>query len=83
MQIGIIGGSGFYQMPELQNACGKKVETEFGDPTDQLMEGTIHGVPVVVLSRLETNRNEVIIIIAILKIVLFFQAWSGSQIQSD
>ena len=70
-------------MPELQNACGKKVETEFGDPTDQLMEGTIHGVPVVVLSRLETNRNEVIIIIAILKIVLFFQAWSGSQIQSD
>ena len=44
-------------MPELQNACGKKVETEFGDPTDQLMEGTIHGVPVVVLSRLGANRN--------------------------
>eukprot|EP00093_Oithona_nana_P008551 08551.XXX_38666_37565_1 [CDS] Oithona nana genome sequencing. len=51
LKIGIIGGSGFYQMPELQNATAKRVETEFGDPSDQLMEGTIDGVPVVVLSR--------------------------------
>ena len=49
--VGIIGGSGFYQMPELQNPQSKKVETEFGEPTDNLVSGTIHGIPVVVLSR--------------------------------
>jgi len=51
LKIGIIGGSGFYQMPELENPHVKKVTTEFGEPTDQLIEGSIHGVPVVVLSR--------------------------------
>lgn len=44
-------------MPELQNATAKRVETEFGDPSDQLMEGTIDGVPVVVLSRLKPYRK--------------------------
>ena len=38
-------------MPELENPHVKKVTTEFGEPTDQLIEGSIHGVPVVVLSR--------------------------------
>ena len=38
-------------MPELQNPVSKNVQTEFGDPSDKLVEGTIHGVPVVVLSR--------------------------------
>ena len=51
IQIGIIGGSGFYQMPELENPKEKLVNTEFGEPTDKLVVGTIHGVPVVVLSR--------------------------------
>ena len=45
-------------MPELQNVTGKKVDTEFGDPSDQLMEGTIDGVPVVVLSRLKSYRKK-------------------------
>lgn len=51
IKIGIIGGSGFYQMPELENPQEKQVNTEFGEPTDKLVIGTIHGVPVVVLSR--------------------------------
>jgi len=51
IKIGIIGGSGFYQMPELENPQEKQVNTEFGEPTDKLVVGTIHGVPVVVLSR--------------------------------
>jgi hypothetical protein len=38
-------------MPELQNAKAIKVKTEFGTPSDDLVEGTIHGVPCVVLSR--------------------------------
>ena len=52
LQIGIIGGSGFYEMPELENPQTKLgVENEFGKPTDDLVTGSIHGVPVVVLSR--------------------------------
>ena len=52
LQIGIIGGSGFYEMPELENPQTKHgVENEFGKPTDDLVSGSIHGVPVVVLSR--------------------------------
>ena len=38
-------------MPELENPQEKQVNTEFGEPTDKLVAGTIHGVPVVVLSR--------------------------------
>jgi len=52
VKIGIIGGSGFYEMPELENPLTKLgVENEFGKPTDDLVTGSIHGVPVVVLSR--------------------------------
>ena len=45
-------------MPELQNVTAKNVDTEFGDPSDQLMEGTIDGVPVVVLSRLKSYHKK-------------------------
>lgn len=38
-------------MPELKDPKGIKVTTEFGDPSDQLMEGTVHGIPVVLLAR--------------------------------
>ena len=38
-------------MPELENPQEKQANTEFGEPTDKLVVGTIHGVPVVVLSR--------------------------------
>jgi len=51
VKVGIIGGSGFYQMDELENPQTKQVDTEFGKPTDDLVSGSIHGVPVVVLSR--------------------------------
>ena len=51
IKIGIIGGSGFYQLSELKDSSEKIVNTEFGAPSDKLVEGTIHGVPVVVLAR--------------------------------
>jgi 5'-methylthioadenosine phosphorylase len=51
IQIGIIGGSGLYQMPELQNVTEKRVETPFGDPSDAFIIGELDGVTVAFLPR--------------------------------
>ncbi|HEX8180651.1 MAG TPA: S-methyl-5'-thioadenosine phosphorylase [Pyrinomonadaceae bacterium] len=50
-QIGIIGGSGLYQMPELQDVEEVRVETPFGDPSDAFIVGTLEGVRVAFLPR--------------------------------
>ena len=49
--VGIIGGSGLYQMDALQNAQEHRISTPFGDPSDVLVTGSVHGVPVVFLAR--------------------------------
>ena len=51
VKIGIIGGSGLYQMPELQNVREQKVETPFGDPSDAFIIGELEGVTVAFLPR--------------------------------
>ena len=51
LKIGIIGGSGFYNMPELTNIKTEHIETEFGSPSDNLVSGFIEGLPCVLLSR--------------------------------
>jgi len=50
-QIGIIGGSGLYQMPELTDIEEIKVETPFGDPSDAFIVGTLENVRVAFLPR--------------------------------
>lgn len=50
-QIGIIGGSGLYQMPELKDVEEVKVETPFGHPSDAFIVGTLEGVRVAFLPR--------------------------------
>src|SRR5438067_5960522 len=50
-QIGIIGGSGLYQMPELQDVEEVRVETPFGNPSDAFIVGTLEGVRVAFLPR--------------------------------
>lgn len=50
-RIGIIGGSGLYQMPELSNVEEIKVETPFGDPSDAFIVGTLEGERVAFLPR--------------------------------
>ncbi len=50
-QIGIIGGSGLYQMPELKEVEEVRVETPFGDPSDAFIVGTLEGVRVAFLPR--------------------------------
>ncbi|MEP7148044.1 MAG: S-methyl-5'-thioadenosine phosphorylase [Acidobacteriota bacterium] len=51
VSIGIIGGSGLYQMPELQNVREQVVETPFGDPSDAFIIGELEGVTVAFLPR--------------------------------
>ena len=50
-QIGIIGGSGLYQMPELKDIEEVAVETPFGSPSDAFIVGTLEGVRVAFLPR--------------------------------
>jgi 5'-methylthioadenosine phosphorylase len=49
--IGIIGGSGLYQMEQLCDATEHKIETPFGPPSDVLVGGTISGRHVYFLPR--------------------------------
>lgn len=49
--IGIIGGSGLYQMEGVENPTERRVETPFGDPSDTLIGGHMHGRQVYFLPR--------------------------------
>src|SRR5438128_2567258 len=49
--IGIIGGSGLYQMEQLRNATEQRIETPFGSPSDALIGGKISGRQVYFLPR--------------------------------
>src|SRR6266571_2371891 len=50
-KIGIIGGSGLYQMPELTEIDEIEVETPFGRPSDKFILGTLEGERVAFLPR--------------------------------
>lgn len=49
--IGIIGGSGLYHMEALQNATEHPLDTPYGKPSDVIVTGLVHDVPVVFLAR--------------------------------
>jgi 5'-methylthioadenosine phosphorylase len=49
--IGIIGGSGLYQMEELHDPTEHPIDTPFGSPSDALIGGTISGRQVYFLPR--------------------------------
>jgi 5'-methylthioadenosine phosphorylase len=50
-KIGIIGGSGLYQLDSLQNPEWVSVATPWGDPSDQILTGVLDGVPMAFLPR--------------------------------
>lgn len=50
-RIGIIGGSGLYQMDALKASEAVRVETPFGLPSGELVLGELESVPVAFLSR--------------------------------
>ena len=49
--LGIIGGSGIYDLPGLENACDEAVASPWGEPSARLRRGTIEGLPIVFLPR--------------------------------
>ncbi|CAD5225367.1 unnamed protein product [Bursaphelenchus okinawaensis] len=51
LKIGIIGGTGLEDPKIFENAREVEYDTPFGKPSDKLKEGTIHGVPCVLVSR--------------------------------
>jgi len=51
VRIGIIGGSGLYNMAGLQKTLELRVKTPFGDPSDALVVGTLEGKRVAFLAR--------------------------------
>ncbi|HEU4932079.1 MAG TPA: S-methyl-5'-thioadenosine phosphorylase [Pyrinomonadaceae bacterium] len=51
VRLGIIGGSGLYQMPELTAIEEVKVDTPFGPPSDSFIVGTLEGERVAFLPR--------------------------------
>jgi 5'-methylthioadenosine phosphorylase len=51
ISIGVIGGSGLYQMEGLTDVEEYKVVTPFGDPSDAVVVGTLGGVRVAFVAR--------------------------------
>jgi 5'-methylthioadenosine phosphorylase len=49
--LGIIGGSGIYDLPGLENVREERVRSPFGEPSGALRIGDMSGLPVVFLAR--------------------------------
>ena len=49
--VGIIGGSGIYDLPGLGNVREQRIASPWGDPSGPLLIGEIAGLPIVFLSR--------------------------------
>lgn len=49
--LGIIGGSGVYDIDGLENGRWQTIASPWGQPSDQLLTGTLHGVDMVFLPR--------------------------------
>src|ERR1700735_3022017 len=49
--LGIIGGSGIYDLPGLEKVRSKNIKSPWGEPSGPLRVGEIAGLPVVFLSR--------------------------------
>jgi 5'-methylthioadenosine phosphorylase len=51
IRIGIIGGSGLYDMPELTERSEISMDTPFGSPSDSFIIGSLRGIKVAFLAR--------------------------------
>ena len=49
--LGVIGGSGLYELPGIEGVQRTKVATPFGDPSDELITGRLGDVDVAFLPR--------------------------------
>lgn len=51
IELAVLGGSGFYEMPGLEDVDEVSVDTPFGPPSDSIRIGTLEGVRVAFLAR--------------------------------
>lgn len=51
IELAVLGGSGFYEMPGLEDVEELAIETPFGPPSDRVRVGTLEGVRVAFLAR--------------------------------
>ena len=51
VRIGVLGGSGIYNMAGLKNTKWRKVSTPWGDPSDELLFGSLDGAELIFLPR--------------------------------
>lgn len=51
IELAVVGGSGFYEMPGLEDVTEAQIDTPFGAPTDAIRVGTLEGVRVAFLAR--------------------------------
>ena len=57
VKIGIIGGSGLYEMEALKDVEEVQIDTPFGSPSDALIVGTVEGTKVAFLARHGRNHT--------------------------
>ncbi|TAK49893.1 MAG: S-methyl-5'-thioadenosine phosphorylase [Xanthobacteraceae bacterium] len=55
--LGIIGGSGIYDLPGLENVREERIASPWGEPSGSLRIGTLAGLPVVFLPRHDTGHR--------------------------
>jgi 5'-methylthioadenosine phosphorylase len=55
--LGVIGGSGIYDLPGLRNVRERRIASPWGEPSNPLRIGEIDGLPVVFLSRHEQGHR--------------------------
>ena len=51
MKVGIIGGSGLYNLKELDKVDNIQIDTPFGKPSSDFLTGEVHDIPVVFIPR--------------------------------
>lgn len=51
VEIGVIGGVGLYQIPDITNKTSYRIETPFGKPSDNIIVGTLRGKKVAFIAR--------------------------------
>ena len=49
--LGVMGGSGLYDLPGLENKERRRIATPWGEPSDDLLLGDFEGLPMVFLPR--------------------------------
>ena len=51
MKVGIIGGSGLYNLKELEKVAKVQLDTPFGKPSSEFLTGEVHDIPVIFIPR--------------------------------